>query len=356
MRTTTTLPSVDDLRRRFRAATNRRALQELASDTARALRQVDEAMGDGGDSDGDETLAGLFAALRSLMDEIQAKVDRQALLDDLATRQAPPRDRADARFEASKYRFELRGMILRQLGHEVPGIDLGPSVEISSEIRRRSPRAFRGIAVPVEALHLTADYFARSHREMRGDTISSGLPAAGPGSNLVQTVLDASMYVDALRSRSVIREAGATVMSGMVGNYDIPKMTQTTQVSWFSEGSSIARPEPEQFSRISFRVKHCGAIIAYSIEMLLNSTPSVEMLIRDDLSKLLSLDMDRVALVGSGQNSEPLGVIYTPGVGTVAASAFAYDSMVDMRQQITGKNADLGTLCWFGNSVIEPIR
>jgi Phage capsid family len=288
MRTTTTLPSIDDLRRRFRSAANRRALQELASECARALRQVDEEM-NGDDAGADQTLAGLFASLKLLMDEISSKIDRQALLDDLTTRQAPPRDRADRAFEASKFRYELRGMILRQLGHEVPSLDLGPSIEISSEIRRRSPRAFRGIPVPVEALHLSADYYVRSRRtELRADTISTGLPAAGPGSNLIPTILDAGMYVDALRSRSVIRQAGATVLSGMVGNYDIPKMSQTTQVSWFSEGNPIARPEPQQFTRVNFVVKHCGAIIAYSIDLLLNSTPSVEMLIRDDLSKLLA--------------------------------------------------------------------
>jgi hypothetical protein len=76
------------------------------------------------------------------------------------------------------------------------------------------------------------------------------------------------------------------------------------------------------------------------------------MLIRDDLSRLLALDMDRVALVGSGIGPEPLGICRNPAVIPTPAAAFSYLQNVAMRQQISGKNVPLESLAWVGNSQV----
>jgi len=90
-------------------------------------------------------------------------------------------------------------------------------------------------------------------------------------------------------SVKIVIQAGAQTINDLVGNLDIPRMKQTGHVSWFNEGDTIAFSD-EQFDRVSFRPKHCGSIISYSRNMLLQSTPSIEMIIRDDLSRLLAPD------------------------------------------------------------------
>jgi Phage capsid family len=338
------LAPLDDLRRRFRSAVNRRALDELRHDVARLIRQTAEDGTDDSGSLSDEAQQ-LFDALKQLLAEVDAKVSRQALVDDLDTRNAR-RDRADRRFDRSLFDYSIRGMILARMGSPIPGLDLGPSMEIAAELRNRPGRSFQGIPCPIEALSLRGDYARRL--ELRD--ITSTLPAGGPGNNLIATTLSADRYIDALRARTVVRQAGAQVISGLVGDLDIPRMKQTAQVSWFAEGSNIARSD-EAFDRIHFTPKHCAAIVAYSITMLLQATPDVEFLIRDDLSRLLALDLDRVSLVGSGVGAEPLGIINTPGVLKMPGTAFSYATNVAMRAELTGKNVPLESIAWIGNSV-----
>jgi HK97 family phage major capsid protein len=345
--------SPDELRARFRAARNRRQFDEVRHETARAIRQVagemDESEGDGG-SNGE--LSGLFAQLRGLLDEIDGKISRQAVIDDLDTRAARgPRDldRSDRGFAASLPEFSIRGMLAAAIGSPIPGLDLGRSIEITQELRRRTAVPPRGFWAPLEALYLRADYARALERRA---TISTGLPAGGPGGNLIPLDLDAARYIDALRARTVVVQAGAQTINDLVGNLDIPRMSQTGQVSWFQEGDTISQSQ-EEFDRVSFRPKHCGAIISYSRNMLLQSTPSIEMIIRDDLSRLLALDMDRVALTGSGQGAEPLGIIRNTNIPPVSGTQFTYLNNVAMRQTIAGKNVPIESLAWVGNSTID---
>ena len=77
----------------------------------------------------------LFDALKQLLGEIDQKVSRQAVLDDLDTRSARPRDRSDRGFDAGLPEFSLRGMIASAIGSPIPGLDIGRSIEISQELR-----------------------------------------------------------------------------------------------------------------------------------------------------------------------------------------------------------------------------
>jgi HK97 family phage major capsid protein len=338
------LAPIDNLRRRFRDAATRRALDELRHDVARQIRQAAEDTDDDGMmSEGSQ---GLFDALKQLLTEIDAKVSRQTVLDDLDTRAARPRDRADRAFDASLYDFSVRGMIAAAIGSPIPGLDIARSMEISHELRNRPGRAFQGFPCPIEALSLRADYARKLETRQEITTV---LPATGPGGNLIAQVLDASRYVDALRARTVVRQAGAQVISGVVGNLNIPRMKQFGQVQWFNEGDTILKTD-ESFDQVSFLPRHCGAISTYSRNLLLQATPDVEMIIRDDLSRLLALDMDRVALVGTGQGAEPLGIINNPACGTIAATVYAYQNQVDLRALLTGKNVPLESVGFIGNS------
>src|SRR5271156_5363985 len=96
----TQLQPVEDLRRRFTEARTRRQLDELRHQTAAQIRQVGSELDDGGDGGGaDAELQGLFAQLRGLLDEIDARISRAAILDDLDTRSRRPQDRADRGFD-----------------------------------------------------------------------------------------------------------------------------------------------------------------------------------------------------------------------------------------------------------------
>lgn len=346
MATMTALPSVEQLRSAFRGAHTRRALQEVRQRITLAMRQADDAAAETDDTSLSSEAQAAFDALKKLLDELDAKIVRTATLDDLEVRNTPL-DRADTGFASSLQQFELRGMIAARIGAD-PGCDIGRSREISAELSRRAVgRRIEGIAVPVQALSLRADYVVRQYQTR---DVSTTTPAGGPGGNLIATILQPDRYIDALRARTIIRQAGCTVISDLRENIDLPKMAATAQVSWFNEGDTVNFSDP-QFKTVPLRPKHVGAITEFSRNMLLQSTPDIEMIIRDDLSKLIALAIDKAALVGSGQGPEPLGVCRA--VAPIAGNVFAYDLNVEMRQALGSANVDLSSLAWFGNSTID---
>jgi hypothetical protein len=220
----TAAPSLDSLHRRFRDAHNRRALDELRHQVAAAIRQAaDEA----DDSDGDlsNEAQQLFDALKQLLSEIDAKVSRQAVIDDLDVRSARPRDRADRAYDAGLPEFSLRGMIASAIGHPIPGLDLGRSIEISQELRQRTPLAPLGFWAPLQALYLTRDYTRKLERR---DTISTTLPAGGPGGSLIPLTLDAARYIDALRARTIVIQAGAQTINDRARDFERPNHSEST--------------------------------------------------------------------------------------------------------------------------------
>ena len=86
---------------------------------------------------------------------------------------------------------------------------------------------------------------------------------------------------------------------------------------WFGENQPIPDTDAT-FDAVPLAVKHVGAITEYSRTMLLNSTGDVDQLLRNDLMRALAVEIDRAALVGSGDGIVPRGVVNTPGVKQVA--------------------------------------
>ena len=168
----------------------------------------------------------------------------------------------------------------------IPGIDAGRERETSAELSRRSGRSFEGIPIPMRALSHNGqmrDSMGRRNVEQR--VISSTTPAGGPGGALIPLVLDPQQYIDVLRPAMVVRSLGARVLSDLRANLDLPRMSGATTYGWFAENSAIPTSD-ETFDRVSLRPRHAGAILTVSRNMLQQSTPDIEAIIRDDLAQV----------------------------------------------------------------------
>ena len=268
---------------RARTATAR-ALKDVHFEAAKLMRQLDDD-GAGGALSG--ASAALFSELYTLCDEISGALARLDQLDAVDQASFRPRYCSERAFDAKLINFPLHGMIMQRLGSPLPGVDLGEAQEQLQELERRANRKFNGFAAPLQMLA------QRRRLATCADTISTDLPATGPGRNVIPLELDASRFVDALRAQPIVRQAGAQVISGLVGDLDIPRLKETGQVFWLTEGQRITQTD-QKFDRINFRPKHCGSYSAYSRNMMLQSTPDIQGIIIDDLQRLLFLDVDRV--------------------------------------------------------------
>lgn len=318
---------------------NLRELQEQRSMTVAAMRGiVDKAEVEHRDLTADETAR--FDTLKAEAAKVEANITRQATLDELERRATgtPITGTGDTSFDDEVRNFSLVKAIAAASGMNV---DAGREREISAELERRSGRKAQGVMVPMAAL------------EQR--VLTTALPADGAGSNLVSMDHRGDLFVDALRQRLVIRRLGARVISGLVGNLEIPNLKGSASSGWVAENAALTASDPK-FGSITMTPKHAGGIVEMSRQMLMQSSPDVETLVRADLSSVLAEAVDRVAIVGGGTN-EPSGILATSGIGSVAlgdnGESLTWGAVNDLMAALEAENADEGTLAFLTNAKVR---
>ena len=207
--------------------------------------------------------------------------------------------------------------------------------EASEEIAKRSGKTPRGVFVPSDVSWYQRD-------------LTQGTASAG--GNLVATDLLAGSYVDALRSASYVREAGATVLSGLQGDVAIPAANATTTAYWVAENGAPTEGAPT-YRQISMNPKTVAAYVDISRHLMMQSTPAIETIVRTDVITGLANAVDKAAIQGTGSSNQPTGVINQSGIGSVAlgtnGGAATYGDIVDLWKEVATDNALLGNLSFF---------
>jgi HK97 family phage major capsid protein len=163
------------------------------------------------------------------------------------------------------------------------------------------------------------------------------------------------MFIDRLRDAMVVRRLGARVLDGLTGNVDIPRLKASTTTAWVAENTALTASDP-QFDKVSLTPKHCGVMTEVSRNMILQSSPDIEQILRDDFAAQLGAALDRAAIQGGGSN-EPVGVLGTSGVTDVssgaAGGALTYANIVALIAAVAGANAlSQGSLGFLTNSKV----
>lgn len=91
--------------------------------------------------------------------------------------------------------------------------------------------------------------------------------------------------------------------------------------------------------------------------MLLQSTLGIESIVRADLAAIIGVEMDRVAIVGSGLSNEPVGILNTSGIGAVPiganGGAITWAHVLQLEELLANANADDGALAYMTNNKVR---
>jgi HK97 family phage major capsid protein/HK97 family phage prohead protease len=218
--------------------------------------------------------------------------------------------------------------------------DAGLERECHRTLERQGFRS-DGLLVPTEALSQRAAY------------TTAGVQGGG---NLIETDLDDSSFIAALRNRTIIDRLGVTCMDGLVGNLDIPRQSGVSSLGWIAENTDLPEAQPS-FDKIQLKPKTVGCWTALGRMVATQSTPALEELIRADFAQSLARQLDLTALHGSGSGSEPRGILNTPGVGSLTlganGGALTWDSIVQLETLVSARNADGGNLGYAASPLLR---
>jgi HK97 family phage major capsid protein len=214
--------------------------------------------------------------------------------------------------------------------------------EISQELAKRYGKDPRGFFVPT-------DIFKRD--------ILTTSPANG--SNLVKEEFLASEFVDALRANVVVMGLGARMLSGLKGDIAIPAMNAKTSTYFVAENVAPTEGAPT-FRQITMSPKTLAAYVDISRKLMMQSDPSVDQVVRDDITRNFAVAIDEVAIEG-GSSNQPTGILGTSGIGSVAmgsnGGAITYAKLVDLEREVAIDNALTGRLAYLTNpKVVGAMR
>ena len=158
--------------------------------------------------------------------------------------------------------------------------------------------------------------------------------------------LDAS--IEALRARMVVRQAGALVLSGLVGDVAIPAQNAVNSASWVAENGAVSEVNPT-YRQVTMNPKTLGTFTDISRHLMHQSTPAIETIVRNDIIKTLANEVDKQAIQGTGTSNKPTGILNTSGIGSVAMGTngdqATWAKVVETWKEVATDNADVGSLC-----------
>jgi HK97 family phage major capsid protein len=167
--------------------------------------------------------------------------------------------------------------------------------------------------------------------------LTVGTPTAG--GNLVATDLQAQSFIDLLRARSRAAQLGMTMLSNLVGNVSIPKLTGAATAYWLANEATPITESQQTIGQLALAPKTLGAYTELSRLLMLQSTPAAEALVMNDLAKVLALAIDLAVFEGSGSSGQPTGISLTAGIGSVTGASIDLAKCIEFQTDLATGNA-----------------
>jgi len=263
-------------------------------------------------------------AARAAADEILTRAateQRDLTPEELAGYQArvveqrTAEDAIDA--ERDRQLAELRAASTRAPGREVPRspvLTREQSVYDYLAVRGRFDPAEQDLSFDKYLRGMaTADWSGAEHERALAEATT------GAGGALVPSPLSARV-IDLARNRTVVFRAGAQTVPMTSQTLALARLTSEGTPAWKSENATITAADMV-FDRVTFTARTLVRTILLSVELFEDADPSSEDVIARSFAGQMAVELDRVALLGTGTPPEPRGVLNQSSVTVTAHGA-----------------------------------
>ena len=293
------------------------------------------------------------AGLEAEIEKITSKADRSAdensafdkLMAELKDLDAQiEREQAVERFTASRaneagpviipVRKSYKDYSFRKAIYEMAyrGGLTGLEKEMHEEAMRTNP-GIQGIGVPEFIINSRADLAAASSPVVATETRD---------------------FIESLKAKLVIVQAGARMLTGLTGNLSIP--TQTSGAAAWEAENGDANDFAMSLSNKTMSPKRLAAYQSLSKQLLIQSSYDVEQILRNDMTTAVALALDDAAIEGGAANT-PTGILNTSGIGSVTGGATGaaptWANIVELEREVAVDNADIGALAFLTNPKVR---
>jgi HK97 family phage major capsid protein len=148
--------------------------------------------------------------------------------------------------------------------------------------------------------------------------------------------------IDLARNATRVFQAGAITVPMTAQTLALARLTSEGTPAWKSENAAITAADMV-FDRVTFTARTLVRLITLSVELFEDADPSSEDVIARAFAGQMAVELDRVALLGTGTAPEPRGVLNQSGVTLTAHGANGtaitnYDWWLDAKGTVLAGN------------------
>jgi HK97 family phage major capsid protein len=147
----------------------------------------------------------------------------------------------------------------------------------------------------------------------------------------------ADQFIGLLRNSLIVRSLGARVLPGLKGDTSLPKATGSATAFWVNEGEALTE-SGTTYSGIKLEPKTVGALTAFSRQLALQGNPAIEALLRDDISAVVGLAVDKALIHGTAAAKQPVGILNVVGIQTASLATLTWAAIVTMLEKLGLEN------------------
>jgi HK97 family phage major capsid protein len=274
--------------------------------------------------------------LEGEVDTLQREVERTERMERISGEKVI---RSSSKQEAQKIKeqYSFLRMVRGMVSGKLDGLEQEMHEEAQKEARESGVEV-KGFGIPLMVL------------EGRAQSVLGGTQPDDGG----QLVKDEAMqWIDMLKDALVTRQLGANYITGLKGTVPFDKITQGALSTWKGEIAELDE-STLKFSGAEMKPNRLGTFTVISKQLMIQSTPSIEALVRRELAESIAYAVDKAAINGSGTAPEPRGVLNTSGIGSVPIAtnggAPTYNHIVGLENAIEVANASMGNLRYLINA------
>ncbi len=250
---------------------------------------------------------------------------QEVIMGKITTKHAQPTDVSIGMSKKEKARYSLSRALAAIMSGDWK--DAGLERECSLAAEKVYGRQAEGFWLPPEALS-TRDFTAGT---------------AAEAGNLVATELRDDLFTDVLRNALVLGRSGATILTGLSSNIAIPRKTVAGTLAAVTEVAAASETQPTT-AQVSLSPNRISAFVQASKRAIIQSSMSVEALLRQDLLDGTAVLFENYAINGTGTPPQPRGIRNTSGIGSVVGGtnglALAWSHLVDLESACANSNAE----------------
>lgn len=223
----------------------------------------------------------------------------------------------------------IKAINSRVNGRQMPDVAKDLNVIAAQEFRNAGVSAVGDILIP---------------SEVRADILAG---TAGQGQEIVAE--DKKAILPPLTDKLVLSKAGATFLTGLVGNVSIPSYAGTT-AAWYGEVASVSETGGA-FTEVNFTPKRLSAVVDVSKLFLAQDSIGAERLLLDNIANAVARKLESTILgKGALSATEPAGMAFGITTGVPAAVITPdYSDIVAMETAVDVTNALDGNLAYITN-------